>query len=186
MITVTVSNPSASGCGPVVPTDAPAPRLLIERPLPLLTPGQWAGQINRQLADSRRQRAALAVLAVAADAVRLLDPSGQFGDLADADVAERTLDHLAQRMRTRVRSTDRVVRIGHRCLGLVLCGAPGRLASEIESRLVPGLVGPYRVDAVQTVVQLRSAVAVHPQDGTSGEALLRTLSAIVDHPAVRA
>lgn len=183
MSTATVSNPSASGSAPVLPTDAPAPRLVIERPLPLLTPGQWAGQINRQLADSRRQRSTLAVLAVVADAVRLLDASGQFGELADADVAERTLDHLAQRMRTRVRSTDRVVRIGHRRLGLVLCGAPARLAATIESRLVPGLVGPYRVDAVQCVVPLRSAVAIHPQDGSTGEALLRSLSGIFDGPA---
>ena len=183
MSSATVSPPAMTDPSRVDPPATPAPRLVLERPLPLLTTGQWAGQINRQLADCRRQRSTLAVLAVAVDAVRLLDAAGQAGDLARPEVAETTLDHVAQRLRTRVRSTDRVVRIGHRCFGLVLSGAPARLAADIESRLVPALVGPYRIDAVQTLAQLRSAVAVHPLDGSSGQALLRTLAEIVGDTA---
>lgn len=181
MSSATVLPPAQRGPAPVDPA-VPATRLALERPLPLLSFGQWAGQINRQLADCRRQRSTLAVLVVALDVVRVLDPSGQLGDPAGPDLTERTFDHVAQRLRTRVRSTDRVVRIGERHLGLVLSGAPAALSGQIESRLVPGLVGPYRVDAVQAIVQLRSAVAVHPQDGTSGEALLRSLGDLVDAP----
>lgn len=171
--TAILNTPSA----PVATSAPPVTRPVIERPLPLLTPAQWAVQVKRHLIDCRRQRSSLALVLVAVDRIRLVDAQGAPGAMADASLRDAVLDRAAQRLRSRVRSTDRVVLLGEHRVGVVLVGAGARQATEIDARLVSALAGTYRAGERVLVATSRSAVAAFPENATHTEALIHGLFA---------
>lgn len=166
---------------PSAPAAAPAEaavtvgRPVIERPLPLLTPTQWAVQVNRHLTDCRRQRSSLALVLVSVDLIHLVDAQGLLGRVADPALCPMVLERAAQRLRSRVRGADRVVLLGNNRFGVVLVGAGVKQANEIDARLASALAGSYRADEQLLVAESRSAVAAFPEDATSTDTLMRSL-----------
>lgn len=170
--TALLLTPSAPPALPVPPAIRPVIEL---PPLPLLTPTQWAVQVNRHLTDCRRQRSSLALVLVSVDLIHLVDAQGALGTVADPALCQAVLERAAQRLRSRVRSTDRVVLLGEHRFGVVLVGAAARQAAEIDARLVSALAGSYRADEQLLVAQSRSAVAAFPEDATGTDTLMRSL-----------
>lgn len=167
---------------PPLPTEPP-PREPGDKPLPLLSARQWAVLVSRQLAECRRRRKTLAVMVVSVEHLRFLDEHGGFGALLDDGQAEHLHAHLGQRLLSRVRGSDRVVRLGSGRFGVVLVGIDATLAAQVTARVVPPLMDPYRLDDRMVVAQVRSGLAAHPEDGATGDALIRALADIGNAPA---
>lgn len=151
-----------------------------ETPLPFMTPGQWRVLVNRHVLESRHQRVSLALMAVSLDGVQL-HRGGNAGQLADAPMAEVVLNLIARRLRGRVRQTDRVVRIGADCIGVVLAGGDATLLNSIRQRIAPALAGTCRIGKSQLAqAQVSTRSAVYPDQGCTGEALLHALGTMAE------
>ncbi len=86
-------------------------------------------------------------------------------------VEEQVRQAAWARLRSRLRRSDLVVRVGDDEFGAVLLSA-GRLAAGIvEARLTGALSEPYGIDALEIVISIRTGAAVFPHAGSSGEGL---------------
>lgn len=159
------------------PQPAPGARPAVDRPLPLLSQPQWAVLLNRLVGDARRQRSGLAVWTMAIDSARLLDAQGEPGEAADLAQLDAILATLGQRLGSRVRTRDRVVRLGHGLFGVVVVEVDARLAADIGQRIIAPLAAPCRLGQQLLAAELRSAAAVYPNEGSDGAALLARMAA---------
>ena len=121
--------------------------------------------IERQLAACRRNGTMLAVLSMSLhglDAVRH----------CHGEAVEEQLRQAAwARLQSRLRGSDRAVRVGQDEFGAVLLNA-GRLAAGIvEARLAGALCEPYGIGALEIVISIRAGTAVFPHAGSTGEGL---------------
>lgn len=88
-------------------------------------------------------------------------------------VEEQVWQAAWARLRSRLRSSDRAVRVGHDEFGAVLLNA-GRLAAGIvEARFTGALSDPYVIDELEIVLSIRVGAAVFPHAGSSGEGLAK-------------
>jgi GGDEF domain-containing protein len=154
------------------PQPASGMRPTVDRSLPLLSEPQWVVLLNRLASDARRQRSGLAVWTVAIDSARLLEAQGEPGEPADLAQLDAVLATLGQRLGSRVRTRDRVVRLGHGLFGVVVVDVDARLAAAIGQRIIAPLTAPCRLGQQLLVAELRSAAAVCPDEGSDGAALL--------------
>lgn len=160
---------------------AEALRVNNEPALPFMTHGQWRVLVHRHVLDSRHQRHSLALIAASLDAVHL-HRGGEAGlAQAESPLSEVVLNHIARRLRNRLRSTDRVVRIGADRIGVVLPRGDAQLLAAIEQRLAPALVGTCRIGKTQLAqAQVSTRTAVYPEHGSTAEALLHALGTMAE------
>jgi diguanylate cyclase len=122
--------------------------------------------VDRQLAACRRYGASLAVLSISLDGLRTVrERHGQ-------DIEHRLLEAAWQRLRSRLRAGDVVVRVGAEAFGAILVNAAASGVPSVEARIFDELSAPYRIGSL--VVEITACVggAVYTQAGTTGEALV--------------
>jgi diguanylate cyclase (GGDEF)-like protein len=122
--------------------------------------------VDRQLAACRRNGSSLVVLSLGLDGFDSIAP--WYGQA----VADRLLQSVWQRLRSRLRGSDLVVRIGEAEFGAVLLNAGAPAALSVDARIPHALSQPYGFEALEIVIAARTGTAVYPHAGTTGEALV--------------
>jgi diguanylate cyclase (GGDEF)-like protein len=125
-------------------------------------------RLEHSLAEARRKRQSSAVM--------FLDLDG-FKDINDAqghEFGDQVLKVIAERIRTEIRETDTVARIGGDEFLVILSGLPeSGIAGRIASSLIEQIAKPIEIDAITTGVSVSIGVSFYPQDGKSSEELIR-------------
>lgn len=135
------------------------------------------GLPNRRQFDAALKGAlAAAPTAPMAHAVFLLDLNGfkKINDVYGHPVGDQALIHVGSRLLRAVRDGDLVARLGgdeFAILARNVSGAEG--ATTIALRIIESLAPPVNIDGVRHQIGTAIGVALSPQDGASGEDLLR-------------
>ena len=146
---------------------APPPRVSALPPLPYMADAaQFGAFVHQQLAECRRWSVPLAVLSLGIANVQLVH------DRHATALRAQLLQEAGLRLRSRVRATDAVVRVGRDGFGLVLRDATEATARNVEQRLTRALHMPYRIGSMLLSLTVQTGFAVYPQGGVTGEALV--------------
>lgn len=123
--------------------------------------------VDRQLAACRRNGTTLVVLSIGLaglEAVR---------ECHGHAVESQLLQAIWNRLVTRLRGSDIAVRAGGAEFGAILLNAGAAIAALVDARLSEELCEPYGIGAREIVISVRTGVAVYPQAGNTGEALVQ-------------
>jgi diguanylate cyclase (GGDEF)-like protein/PAS domain S-box-containing protein len=135
------------------------------------------GCANRVLFRDRLAQA-LAMAERSGHSVALLycniDRFKEVNELHGHATGDRLLVELTNRLRTRLRDTDTLARLGGDEFAII----QPRIetlddAGLLAGRLLGALAEPFEIDAQPIEIGMTVGIAVHPQDGATGETLLR-------------
>jgi GGDEF domain-containing protein len=127
-----------------------------------------AAQLERLVVQSRRQRSAFALLWVS-----VLRIEGGAGPVS-TEMERLVRDEVAQRVSTRIRASDRLLRESERDTCILLPGGGDTAALIVAARFVRALNGGYRIgDELLRVEVHVGRVACPPGGGQAGELLAR-------------
>lgn len=137
--------------------------------------------VERQLANARRSATPLTVVTVALDGVDSIRE--RYG----VRIESRLLQAAWNRLKSHLRATDLSVRTGNAEFGAVLPEAGKVTAALVQTRILDALARPYGIETLAIAVAVRVGIAVYPDDGTTGEALVQAAAAAcaADRPWAR-
>ena len=118
--------------------------------------------LNRQLGMCRRGGSRLSALLIEPD------PEADAGGGQVSVQRQLLLRTFGARLRSRVRASDTVCRIGDKRFGVVLMGAGRHQANVVLKRLHQLLRGPYSIDGQLLSLTLQTGVAVYGESCTTG------------------
>ncbi len=103
-----------------------------------------------------------------------LDRFTEVNDLLGHTVGDRVLIEVANRLSARLRDTDTLARLGGDEFAVIQprIEAPDD-AAVLAERLLSGLAEPLEIDGQQILIGMTVGIALHPQNGATGETLLR-------------
>lgn len=140
---------------------------------------------NRQLLEMRLDEAIrshqdggdlLAVL------VLELDGFAAVNDAVGARGGDALLGQAAQRLRSQVRASDLVARVGEASFAVVLGYLrEGEDVHAVAAKLIEALSAPYSVDGQDLALGAATGTALFPHDGARAELLLRNAEAALSH-----
>jgi diguanylate cyclase (GGDEF)-like protein/PAS domain S-box-containing protein len=135
------------------------------------------GCANRVLFRDRLAQA-LAMAERSGHSVALLycniDRFKEVNELRGHATGDRLLVELANRLRTRLRDTDTLARLGGDEFAIIQPRIEALDdAGMLAGRLLGALAEPFEIDGQPIEIGMTVGIALHPQDGTTGEALLR-------------
>jgi diguanylate cyclase (GGDEF)-like protein/PAS domain S-box-containing protein len=125
-------------------------------------------RLSRAIGQSHRKGTLVALLYLDVDYFKNInDRMGHpFGD--------RVLVELGKRLKTIVRDTDTIARIGGDEFAVILCDLPDRSeALALGRRLMIEAAMPFRIDGSRADLTVSIGVALYPEDGTDATALIR-------------
>jgi diguanylate cyclase (GGDEF)-like protein/PAS domain S-box-containing protein len=129
-------------------------------------------RLGQAIAMALRHRTKLAVLYVDIDRFKHVN------DSAGHTAGDRLLQSVANRLLECVRSSDTVSRLGGDEFAILLCDvASAKDAAGAAEKILLALGRPHRVEELELHVSASIGIAVYPEDGTTGEALLRDADA---------
>ena len=132
----------------------------------------WNDRLGQAIAMARRHRTKLAVLYVDIDRFKHVN------DSAGHTAGDRLLQSVANRLLECVRSSDTVSRQGGDEFAILLCDvASAKDAAGAAEKMLLALGRPHRVGELELHVSASIGIAVYPEDGTTGEALLKDADA---------
>lgn len=89
-------------------------------------------------------------------------------------VGDRLLQIVAERLTAQLRESDTIARLGGDEFAVVLPGIGGAAAAElIAGKLLDTLAVPVEISGHQVVPRCSMGIALHPEHGADGEALMR-------------
>jgi GGDEF domain-containing protein len=125
--------------------------------------------VDRQLAQCRRHRSLLALVCISVECV---DTESGHGTVA-SEVERQAHEEVMNRICSRVRGSDQVLRPNDRDACVVLPGASEEAVRRIAARFLRALNGVYRIGEHALQVTVHVGSAAHPQDGSLAPDLLR-------------
>ncbi|MEM7025876.1 MAG: EAL domain-containing protein [Pseudomonadota bacterium] len=138
---------------------------------------ELTGLANRSLFNDRLERAlAWARRHERSTAVMVLDLNGfkMVNDRLGHGAGDRLLKIMGMRLRDRLRETDTVARLGGDEFALVVENlTKPEHAGLVARKLLDGIAPPATIDGQEVSVTASLGVALYPQDGRHGAALLR-------------
>jgi len=129
----------------------------------------FSAQLERELARSRRDRRALAVLFLDVDGFK------QVNDTHGHATGDALLVAIATRLRDRLRGEDLVARLGgDEFLALIvdLAGDGTSAVATVTADLTASLAEPFDLEGVRHRITLSVGAAVHPRDGGGADELI--------------
>jgi diguanylate cyclase (GGDEF)-like protein/PAS domain S-box-containing protein len=103
-----------------------------------------------------------------------IDRFKEVNDLLGHTVGDRLLIAVANRLRARLREADTLARLGSDEFAII---QPRIEASDqtaaLAERLRAAIAEPFEIDGQQILIGMTVGIALHPQDGATGETLLR-------------
>jgi diguanylate cyclase (GGDEF)-like protein len=129
----------------------------------------WADHLNMALASSRRATGSqLAVISLDINHFKM------YNDTLGRDIGDLLLQEIADRLRSVVRESDSLARLGGDQFGILLSAVhDARTASErVVTQVLDCFDMPFSCADKQLCVSITLGVACFPDHGTNGEALL--------------
>jgi diguanylate cyclase (GGDEF)-like protein/PAS domain S-box-containing protein len=104
-----------------------------------------------------------------------IDRFMQVNDLLGLSIGDGLLIEVANRLRAQLRETDTLARLGSDEFAIIQprIETPGD-AAVLAERLLDGLAEAFEIDGHQIQIGMTIGIALHPQDGATGETLLRS------------
>ena len=125
-------------------------------------------RMEQALSQVGRQQQMFAVLCLDLDHFKAVNDT--LGHL----VGDRLLQQVAERLQACAREVDTVARLGGDEFAIVQVGLERPEDAGLLARRIVGVIGePYDIDNHRIVIGISAGIAVAPNDGTSGEALLK-------------
>ncbi|MDB5402897.1 MAG: putative diguanylate cyclase (GGDEF)/phosphodiesterase with and two sensor [Rhodopila sp.] len=129
---------------------------------------QLTDRLAQALAGAAHDRGSFAVLALDLDRFKVVN------DTLGHDAGDQLLAEVANRLRSTVRSTDTVARVGGDELVVIQTGvAQPAGATELSRRLIEHLAEPFDIAGRQVTVGVSVGIAVYPGDGMTSVTLLQ-------------
>jgi diguanylate cyclase (GGDEF)-like protein/PAS domain S-box-containing protein len=129
-------------------------------------------RLGQAIAMALRHRTKLAVLYVDIDRFKHVN------DSVGHTAGDRLLQSVATRLLECVRSSDTVSRLGGDEFAILLCDvASAEDAAGAVEKILLALGRPHGVDELEVHVSASIGISVYPEDGTTGEALLKNADA---------
>jgi diguanylate cyclase (GGDEF)-like protein len=162
-----------SALQPIAPIDV-SPRALAGSTAGarLPRPAAFVPAVDRQLAACRRNGASIVVVSMALDGIETI--AMRHGPA----IVDQLLQAVWHRFRSRLRGSDVTLHLEGAEFGAVLLNAAASAAVSVGVRLPAALSELYSVEALEIGISARVGLAVYPQGGSSGAALV--------HAAIRA
>ena len=123
--------------------------------------------VDRQLAACRRNGTSIVVVSVALEGIETI--AMRHGRA----IADQLLQSAWHRFRSRLRGSDVTLHLEGAEFGAVLLNAAASAAVSVEARLPAALSELYSVETLEIGIAARVGLAIYPQGGTSGGALVR-------------
>jgi diguanylate cyclase (GGDEF)-like protein/PAS domain S-box-containing protein len=126
-------------------------------------------RLDQSLAEARRNRQTSAVMFLDLDGFKKInDQHGhEFGDLV--------LKAAADRIKTEIRETDTVARIGGDEFVIILSSLPEtEIANRIAASVIEQIARPFEVKNTEVLISASIGISLYPQNGTTAEALIRS------------
>ena len=126
-------------------------------------------RLDQSLAEARRNRQTSAVMFLDLDGFKSInDEYGhEFGDLV--------LKATADRIKTEIRETDTVARIGGDEFVIILSSLPElEIVERIAASLVRQIAQPIQIETVRVAVSASIGISLYPDNGTTAEELIRS------------
>lgn len=126
-------------------------------------------RLDQSLAEARRNRQTSAVMFLDLDGFKTInDQHGhEFGDLV--------LKATADRIKTEIRETDTVARIGGDEFVIILSSLPEiEIANRIAANVIEQIARPFEVKNTEVLISASIGISLYPQNGTTAEALIRS------------
>lgn len=130
-------------------------------------PAAFVPVVDRQLAACRRNGTSIVVVSVALEGIDTI--AMRHGQA----IADQLLEAAWHRFRSRLRGSDVTLRLDGTEFGAVLLNAAASAAVSVEARLPGALSELYSIEALEIGIAVRVGLAIYPQGGSSGAALVR-------------
>ena len=134
------------------------------------------GLPNRALLNERLEQAMARALRGEIVAIHMLDLD-HFKHVNDAlghPVGDKLLQMVSQRLRTLIRETDTVARMGGDEFAVVQCALTQAAdATTLAQRIVEVVSEPYEIDGHQAVIGASIGIALAPSDGVAPDQMIR-------------
>ena len=103
-----------------------------------------------------------------------LDDFKNINDTLGHPAGDKLLRQVADRLRTIVRGTDTIARMGGDEFAVLQCGlTQSACAMDLAQRIIKVVGDPYDIDGHQVVIGTSIGIAMGPQDGVTAEQLIR-------------
>ncbi|PYQ15481.1 MAG: hypothetical protein DMF79_19720 [Acidobacteria bacterium] len=124
--------------------------------------------LSPELAQARRQSRPLAVLFLDLDHFKVIN------DTLGHAAGDRLLQEVAQRLRSGVRLTDTVARVGSDEFTILLAELASPVdATRVAEKLLQAVAGPVVLGGRELSVTASIGIALYPSDGNDAESLLQ-------------
>jgi diguanylate cyclase (GGDEF)-like protein len=133
----------------------------------LPVPAAFVPVVDRQLAACRRNGTSIVVVSVALEGIEAI--AARHGQA----IGNQLLQAAWHRFRSRLRGSDVTLHLVGAEFGAVLLNAAASAAVSVGARLPAALAELYSIEALEIGISAKVGLAVYPQGGTSGEALVR-------------
>jgi diguanylate cyclase (GGDEF)-like protein len=111
-----------------------------------------------------------------------LDRFKEVNDTFGHSVGDALLRAVAERLRSCVRRTDTVARMGgDEFVVLQISREPHLEAARLSERLIEKVCAPYDIDGHQITIGMSIGIAISPEDGTDAEKLLKSADMALYH-----
>ena len=128
----------------------------------------FSDRLGIALAQAQRNQKVVAI------AMLDLDHFKEVNDTLGHDVGDLLLKATAERLRTALRDSDTVARIGGDEFALILSDLKGNKdAIQVAQKIVDGFRKPFLIDTHQLLMTTSIGIAVYPHDGTDEGILLK-------------
>ena len=132
----------------------------------------FQARLAQAIVNARRVKKDFAVLFLDLDRFKVIN------DSLGHDAGDQLLVQVAERLRSCVRSSDLVARMGGDEFTAVLEGIGGNsVASDISSKMLELVARPYDIDGQELFITTSIGIAIYPADGEDVETLLKNADA---------
>ena len=126
-------------------------------------------RLNHSLAEARRNRQTSAVMFLDLDGFK------EINDEYGHEFGDQVLKVTADRIRTEIRETDTVARIGGDEFVVILSSLPETvIARRIATNLIDVISKPVHVDGIEVGISASIGISLYPDNGVTAEELIRT------------
>jgi diguanylate cyclase (GGDEF)-like protein/PAS domain S-box-containing protein len=126
-------------------------------------------RLDQSLAEARRNRQTSAVMFVDLDGFK------EINDQHGHDIGDLVLKTTADRVKTEIRETDTVARIGGDEFVIILSSLPETaIAERIAASVIAQVARPLKIKDIEVEITASIGISLYPEHGTTAEKLIRS------------